>query len=478
MPTQLQLRRGTTSQNDAFTGAAGEVSVDTTTDNLRVHDGSTAGGFEIISVEPTGKIGFIGNTNPAASTVSFGVPANVVIHALAAQTGNVIIGDPTHTTAHSLDVRGTANVGALTSTGITGDVTGDLTGAVLTASQGAITTVGALDGGSITSNFGTIDTGSSAITSTGAISGGSFVVADDGNIGSASDTDAIAISAAGVVGLSATTEASATGTAALTVAGGIGVAKDMWIGDDIVMDSDLAAIKMGDAQAVTLTHVADTGVALNLGLGVADNTAPIATAISMGTPANIVLRTNTHQGNVIIGDATATSSFTLDVRGTANTAILQGTELHQANVTAAAYGKLVPSGVVVPYGSATAPVGWLLCNDDAVSRTVYADLFSAIGTLFGTGNGSTTFNVPSMGDRLPLGKGTNNGTIGGETAGAAASAVVATASGSAALTLTTGTFATSAKDSSTASALTNVTAGGHTHNLTLPVQVFQYIIKT
>ena len=210
MPTQLQLRRGTTSQNDAFTGAAGEVSVDTTTDNLRVHDGSTAGGFEIISVEPTGKIGFIGNTNPAASTVSFGVPANVVIHALAAQTGNVIIGDPTHTTSHSLDVRGTANVGALTSTGITGDltgdVTGDLTGAVTTASQGAITTVGALNGGSITSGFGTIDTGSSAITSTGAISGGSFVVADDGNIGSTSDTDAIAISAAGIVALSATTD--------------------------------------------------------------------------------------------------------------------------------------------------------------------------------------------------------------------------------------------------------------------------------
>ena len=62
---------------------------------------------------------------------------------------------------------------------------------------------------------------------------------DDGaTIGSASDDNAIAISAAGVVGLSAVTEASATGTAALTVAGGIGVAKDMWIGDDIVMDSD------------------------------------------------------------------------------------------------------------------------------------------------------------------------------------------------------------------------------------------------
>ena len=338
-------------------------------------------------------LGAVGNTAPAVTDVSLGTPANVVIRTHAASgAGNVIVGDATATSAFNLDVHGTANVGALTSTGITadvtgdvtgtssiatavtcadesadttcfptfvtaatgdlppktgtnltfnsssglltatlfaGDISGDLTGAVLTASQGAITTVGALDGGSITSGFGTIDTGSSAITSTGAISGGSFVVADDGTIGSTTDTDAIDISAAGVVGLSATTEASATGTAALTVAGGIGVAKDMWIGDDIVMDSDLAAIKMGDAQAVSLTHVADTGVALNLGLGLAGNTAPIATALSMGTPANVVIRTFAATGiaNVIVGDATATSGYNLDVRGTANTGALTASGL-------------------------------------------------------------------------------------------------------------------------------------------------------
>src|SRR6056300_630073 len=49
MPTVLQFRRGTTAQNNAFTGSAGEVSVDTSIDTLRVHDGSTAGGFEITS---------------------------------------------------------------------------------------------------------------------------------------------------------------------------------------------------------------------------------------------------------------------------------------------------------------------------------------------------------------------------------------------------------------------------------------------
>jgi hypothetical protein len=46
MPTVLQFRRGTTAQNNAFTGAAGEMSIDTDNDSIRVHDGSTAGGFE------------------------------------------------------------------------------------------------------------------------------------------------------------------------------------------------------------------------------------------------------------------------------------------------------------------------------------------------------------------------------------------------------------------------------------------------
>ena len=53
MPTQLQFRRGTTSQNNSFTGAVGEISVDTTLDTIRIHDGSTAGGFALVSDSAT-----------------------------------------------------------------------------------------------------------------------------------------------------------------------------------------------------------------------------------------------------------------------------------------------------------------------------------------------------------------------------------------------------------------------------------------
>ena len=62
MPTQLQFRRGTTSQNNGFTGAVGEISVDTDTEALILHDGSTAGGIEIV---PAGTIvAFGGGTIP------------------------------------------------------------------------------------------------------------------------------------------------------------------------------------------------------------------------------------------------------------------------------------------------------------------------------------------------------------------------------------------------------------------------------
>lgn len=55
-----------------------------------------------------------------------------------------------------------------------------------------------------------------------------------------------------------------------------------------------------------------------------------------------------------------------------------------------------PAGVMQPYGGTTAPDGWLLCNGAAVSRATYSRLFTAIGTAWGAGDGSTTFNLPDM----------------------------------------------------------------------------------
>ena len=70
---------------------------------------------------------------------------------------------------------------------------------------------------------------------------------------------------------------------------------------------------------------------------------------------------------------------------------------------------LNPSGAMVMFGGASAPTGWLLCDGAAVSRATYATLFAAIGTTWGVGDGSTTFNVPDMRGRAPIGAGTGSG---------------------------------------------------------------------
>lgn len=63
------------------------------------------------------------------------------------------------------------------------------------------------------------------------------------------------------------------------------------------------------------------------------------------------------------------------------------------------------TGVVLPYAGAAAPTGWLLADGSAVSRTTYADLFDLIGEAFGAGNGTTTFNLPDLRSRIPVGAG-------------------------------------------------------------------------
>lgn len=60
----------------------------------------------------------------------------------------------------------------------------------------------------------------------------------------------------------------------------------------------------------------------------------------------------------------------------------------------------VPVGTVSPFAGASAPSGYLLCNGQAVSRAIYASLFAAIGVSHGSGDGSTTFNLPDYRGRF------------------------------------------------------------------------------
>lgn len=71
---------------------------------------------------------------------------------------------------------------------------------------------------------------------------------------------------------------------------------------------------------------------------------------------------------------------------------------------------LMPTGTIADYAGATAPDGWLLCYGQTVSRTTYAKLFAVIGTLFGAGDGSTTFGIPDLRGRVVAGQDSMGGT--------------------------------------------------------------------
>lgn len=82
--------------------------------------------------------------------------------------------------------------------------------------------------------------------------------------------------------------------------------------------------------------------------------------------------------------------------------------------------RIEPPGIINIYAGATAPSGWLICDGAAVSRTTYASLFAAIGTTYGAGNGSSTFNLPNLKGRVPVGRDTGQSEFDslGETGGA------------------------------------------------------------
>lgn len=93
------------------------------------------------------------------------------------------------------------------------------------------------------------------------------------------------------------------------------------------------------------------------------------------------------------------------------------TELHSQGI---ATGDTLPLGAVIEWYSDTIPENWLLCNGQAISRTNYPELFNVIGTKYGVGNNSTTFNLPNLKGKVAVGKNTSEtefntiGKTGGE----------------------------------------------------------------
>lgn len=145
-------------------------------------------------------------------------------------------------------------------------------------------------------------------------------------------------------------------------------------------------------------------------------------------------------------------------------------------------GDTLPIGIILPFSDDTIPEGYMICDGSAISRTTYATLFSVIGTTYGVGDGSTTFNLPNLKGKVPVGYDSTDSDFDtlGETGGEKTHVLADNE-----LPNTTNKYLSNASSgldwgiqSGTSYAFKGVSLGsGEAHNNLQPYQVVNYIIK-
>ena len=286
-------------------------------------------------------------------------------------------------------------------------------------------------------------------------------------------------------------------------------------------------------------QTADTDIAVNDGLGRIQWSAPDegtgTDAITVGAEISawsegdfsssnnatkLVFKTGssgTATEKMALSSAGVLSAMDLDISGDVDVdGTLETDALTIAGVALTAAS--LPAGVIAPYAGTSAPTGYLLCYGQAVSRSTYSSLFSAISTTYGSGDGSSTFNVPDLRGRVVAGQddmggssanrltdqtGGLNGDTLGDTGGSETHTLTNSqlpehthlplrtgeannASGTSVEGLSrsgTGSAATTASDySGTAGEMVNpdrtAVTGGGAHNNVQPTIILNYIIKT
>lgn len=211
------------------------------------------------------------------------------------------------------------------------------------------------------------------------------------------------VNIAGIVYVSDSTNSTTINNGCMILDGGIGVEKNATVG---------GVVKVTDTTESTSTTTG-SGIFAG-GVGVAKNVNVAGTLNVDDTTVSTSTSTGcaTFDGGVgIVGTATIGSAHTVDL--TQSTSVSTGSVIVDGGMGVArnlhagaiyhAGGLLVPTGSIIAYAVNVAPNGWLLCDGSAVNRTTYAALFAAIGSTFGDGDHSTTFNIPDMRTRTPIG---------------------------------------------------------------------------
>lgn len=217
-----------------------------------------------------------------------------------------------------------------------------------------------------------------------------------------------------------------------------------------------------------------TSVGMKVGSG---KTLAVAGALSVTGTASVVA-----SGTSIKDSSDATKVLKFDASGitTGTTRTLVAPDAN-GTIALTSNTSLVPAGTVLPYAGSSAPSGYLICDGSAVSRSTYATLFGVIGTTYGSGNGSTTFNLPDITGRVIAGKEATatrltsaGGGVDGGTLGATGGAQTETASvsstgstsGSLSVSVTGTTDIASQPPNRVGTAGIEAAASDHTHTFT------------
>jgi len=191
-------------------------------------------------------------------------------------------------------------------------------------------------------------------------------------------------------------------------------------------DTDLITVASGvvtvagEVSATTLdiggTNITSTAAELNLIDGSSAGTIANSKAVIYGSSGEVNATTLQIAGSSIT--STAAELNVLDGYTGSVTELNYLDTLHATGVTSTEFDFLdgvtsniqtqlntnTPSGVLMPYAGSSAPTGYLLCDGSAISRSTYSTLFSAIGTTYGSGDGSSTFNIPDLRGRVVAGQ--------------------------------------------------------------------------
>ena len=176
--------------------------------------------------------------------------------------------------------------------------------------------------------------------------------------------------------------------------------------EDAAVQSRLDADRAGEAQEAAAGSASAAAQSKSAAEAAAKRAEDAAGQIDM---SNYLLKTGDGKDVTVAFSPSSAADFSAPVSGSKLSAVMVMLSKWRNYISRA----LVPTGTVLAFAGSSAPSGFLLCDGRAVSRTTYTSLFSVIGTTYGSGDGSTTFNLPDMRGRVAVGSDANLGAKAG-----------------------------------------------------------------